>query len=306
MAEALRDLNEELGFPGADALYIAAKRRRIQATRAQARELTQQNERKQVLAQRQPSTGKTATESIDSRWMADLLIRRPDNNRFKPQYALICVNLFDRYLHAQVINSKQPAAIRGAFEQIFAEAEQLPRTITTDAGTEFTSQQVVDYVTSRGVILRTKDALDRNGVAVVDRAIGLIRRKIAELKGTQPASWAGLVEKAVSILNKTPKEQVLHGDAPEEVRQDADVRFMLLQDNAKKLEHNDEITEKRKEQIERTGKFRPLDETKKFAFKKRIDDATFQKVALRSDGITAGRVTSGGKSWPIKLVRPAR
>ena len=48
----------------------------------------------------------------------------------------------------------------------------------------------------------------------------------------------GLVEVAVDALNKTPKEQVLHGEgAPEEVREDAYVRFMLLQDNAKKLTH---------------------------------------------------------------------
>ena len=74
----------------------------------------------------------------------------------------------------------------------------------------------------------------------------------------------------------------------------------------KKLEHKDQITEKRKEQIEKTGKFRPPDDTKKFSLRKRIDDPTFQRVALRSDGITAGRVTSGGKSYPIKLVRAAR
>ena len=256
MAEALRNLNEELGYPGADALYIAAKRRNIQVTRAQARELTQKSERKQTLAPRQPSTGQTATESIDSRWMADLLIRRPDGETgTKQQYALVCVNLFDRFLHAQVINSRQPAAIRGAFERIFSDAKQLPKSITSDAGGEFVSQQVVDYVASRGVVLKQKDKLDVNCVAVVDRALGLIRRKIAELADDQPLSWAELVETAVDILNKTPKEQVLPGDAPEEVREDPEVRFMLLQDNAKKLEHNDKITEQRKEQIEKLESF---------------------------------------------------
>ena len=94
----------------------------------------------------------------------------------------------------------------------------------------------MDYVASRGVVLRHKENFDPNGVAVVDRALGLIRRKIAELADDQPLSWAELVETAVEILNRTPKEQVLHGDAPEEVREDPEVRFMLLQDNAKKLE----------------------------------------------------------------------
>ena len=172
MAQTLQQLNEELGFPGADALYIAAKRRKLSATRAQARELTQTSERKQTLAPKQPSRGQTATESIDSRWMADLLIKRPDgDSRTKQQYALVCVNLFDRYLYASVTNSRQPEAIQTAFERIFAQAPSLPKSITTDAGGEFTSKEVVDYIASRGVVLKQKDPLDVNGVAVVDRAI---------------------------------------------------------------------------------------------------------------------------------------
>ena len=43
-------------------------------------------------------------------------------------------------------------------------------------------------VQSRGVVLRHKDKLDPNGVAVVDRAIGLTRRKIAELSDDMPNS----------------------------------------------------------------------------------------------------------------------
>ena len=174
-------------------------------------------------------------------------------------------------------------------------------------GCEFTSKVVQDYVESRGPILRFKDRQDRNGVAVVDRAIGLIRRKVAELEDDMPNSWGELVEVAVDALNKTPKEQVLHGSAPEEVREDADVRFMLLQDNADKLAHNDKVTQQRVDALARAdGKFRPPDDTQKFTLRKRINDPTFQKVALRSDGITAGRVKAGNKSWPIKLVRAAR
>ena len=120
-----------------------------------------------------------------------------------------------------------------------------------------------------------------------------------------PNSWSELVEAAVGALNSQPKEKVLHGSAPEEVRGDPDTRFMLLQDNAKKLQRNTELTKKRVEAIERTGKFRPPDDFQQISLRKRIDDPTFQKVALRSDGIVAGRVSSGGKSWPVKLVRPA-
>ena len=85
---SLQDLNEELAFPGVDALYTAAKRRRLTVTKAQVRQFVQAAERKQVLAPRQPSLGKTATESIDSRWMCDLLVKRPSPGS-KAQYALV-------------------------------------------------------------------------------------------------------------------------------------------------------------------------------------------------------------------------
>ena len=100
---------------------------------------------------------------------------------------------------------------------------------------------------------------------------------------------------------------MLHGDSPEEVREDPDVRFMLLQDNADKLAHNDKVTQQRVDALAKAdGTFTPPDDEQKITLRERINDPTFQKVALRSDGIVAGRVKAGNKSWPIKLVRAVK
>ena len=83
--------------------------------------------------------------------------------------------------------------------------------------------------------------------------------------------------KAVQALNDTPKPQLLHGAAPSEVKGDAQVRFMLLQDQAKNIEQNRKQTEKRVDKLQETQSFRaPLPEsTSKF---KRSFQATFGGV----------------------------
>ncbi len=59
---------------------------------------------------------------------------------------------------------------------------------------------------------------------------------------------------------------MMHGDAADEVRDDDNVRVMLLQDQARNLKHNKRLTSTRQDKIEEAGAFRaPLPEsTSKF------------------------------------------
>ncbi len=85
---------------------------------------------------------------------------------------------------------------------------------------------------------------------------GLLKRKLAEMHATTKKSWAINLQAAVAALNSTPKPAVLHGDAPSEVKDNPKVTFMLMQDQARDLQHNKKITEtKAKAALENT--FRP-------------------------------------------------
>ena len=74
-------LNDELSFPGARKLYLAAKKRGLNVTQQQAKLIAERNPGNQVIAPFQPSKGKTAAENIDARWQADLAEVSNDNKK---------------------------------------------------------------------------------------------------------------------------------------------------------------------------------------------------------------------------------
>ena len=73
-------------------------------------------------------------------------------------------------------------------------------------------------------------------------------------------SWVDVLPRATKACNETPKGP-LHGDAPKEVRGDPEVKFMLLQDNARKFQHDEKLKDKRVGALQDSGAFRaPLPE----------------------------------------------
>jgi hypothetical protein len=105
------------------------------------------------------------------------------------------------------------------------------------------------------IIRRTKDADDRNAIAVVDRVIQNLKVRIAEFLESHPEQgWAQNLTKVVNMYNATPHETV-HG-APEDVRDNEIQKFLVTQDNSTKLQVNQELLEKRKKQLETAGAFR--------------------------------------------------
>ena len=147
-----------------------------------------------------------------------------------------------------------------------------------------------------------KDPDDRNAVAVVDRAIGLIKRKAAELDG----DWNITVPKAVAILNKTPKPEVLHGASPNEVKDNPEAHFMLQQDNAEKMAGNNELHKRRVEALNATGGWFKAPEGFKGP-KRRVFEPSFGTGLLMSEGSpSVGRIRAGGETYNLKRIRPVR
>jgi hypothetical protein len=129
-----------------------------------------------------------------------------------------------------------------------------------------------------------------------------LNRKIAELSSTSKRTWPDLLQQAVCALNSTPKPGVLHGDSPEEVKDDPEVQFLLQQGQAKNFRHNTRLTEQRQARLESDGAFRaPLPgSTSKF---ERSFRATYGE-ALRPQSIRGGMVTAtDGTRQALKQIR---
>ena len=157
------------------------------------------------------------------------------------------------------------------------------------------------FIRGNGIELTSKDADDRNAVAVVDRAIGLIKKKAAEMDG----DWNETVPKAVRFLNKTPKTEVLHGSSPNEVKDNPEAHFMLQQDNAEKLQGNEELHTKRVDALNAAGGFKAPTTFK--GPTKRVFEPSFKTGVLMSEGMpSVGRVRAGGKTYNLKRIRPVR
>ena len=176
-----------------------------------------------------------------------------------------------------------------------------PNIIFADDEGSFNSGMLKGFLQANNISISYKDSNDRNALAIADRAIGLIKKKAAELGN----DWNEMIPKAVRSLNSTPKPQVLHGATPNEVKDTPEVHFMLQQDNANKLEHNQKLQDKRVEALAAAGgRFRaPINYRKQY---KRIFEPNFESIALMSEGQpSAGRVKALGRTYDIKRIRPA-
>ena len=101
---------------------------------------------------------------------------------------------------------------------------------------------------------RHKRPEDRNALAVVDRAIQTLKRDLAGKVARDGGGWAEHVEGAAEAYNKRPHEAV-HA-APEDVEKQPATTFRVYQDNARKFQHNRELTEGRQRRLAEAGAFR--------------------------------------------------
>ena len=97
--EQLRELAKKLGNPGADKLYIAARKRGIPATRNQIKQLLETKGAKQLFRPLPESKGKTGAEAPFTRMMMDLIeFRTAPSRGFK--YILVLIDVFSREVWA--------------------------------------------------------------------------------------------------------------------------------------------------------------------------------------------------------------
>ena len=124
--EQLRQLNTELGNPGVQALWLAARRNGINLMKRDVEAFVKQKGEKQVLSAIQPSKGKTVSESLDARWQMDLAFGVAAEGYTA---YLVAVNVFDRSTYALPLTSKEPTQVAEALGKLLKGANKKPKLI---------------------------------------------------------------------------------------------------------------------------------------------------------------------------------
>ena len=301
--DELNRLAAELGSPGIEPLWIAARRAGLAVTKKQVTAFVRKRGEKQVFQPLQPARGKTVAAGAETTFQMDLVDMRnspgvQDSTTFTS--LLVLVNVFDRTTYTRALRTKGQGEVRTALSSLLA---SLPaaKVIASDGGAEF-SGPVSDMLFDKGIAHRIKPPGDVNALGVVDRAIQTLKTKLAELSSTSKRTWPDLLPQAVSALNKTPKPKVLHGESPDGVEDAPQVTFLLQRDQAKNFQHNKRLTERQQARLEADGAFRtPLPgSTKTF---KRGFQATYGDVQRPRD-VRGGIVTAtDGSRHQLKQIR---
>ncbi len=131
MAERqLAQLSNDLGHPGSVPLWLAVKKKGLDLTRKQVETYVKAKGSKQIFQAVQPARGKTVAESLDSRWMMDLIVfvNQPVVMAGKTlRYILVAINVFDRYLYAMPLESKEPGEVKIALWRLLSLALKKPK-----------------------------------------------------------------------------------------------------------------------------------------------------------------------------------
>jgi len=283
--DALEALSKKVGrLKGVDKLYKEAKKAGIDVTKAQVKDFVQDIGQKQVLAQSQPSLGKSATTSIakeGARFQIDLIQFRfsqqeedTDDEDDAPQrYALVVINVFDRKVHAVTLADKSAETVLAGFRKILRKMgpDMKGGVLSSDLGKEFWNEDFQKLLKTSDIAWKSKGNGEPNAIAVLDRAIGTIRKDVSARMMEAPGkTWSQVLNAALVAYNRA-----IHGtmrDAPNDVAKEPVLQYLQISDNAKKYAHNDALAKRRVARVKDLGAFRRPKKAKAF---KRGFEATF-------------------------------
>ena len=296
----LQPIADRLGTPGAAKLAQAARRAGVRVSKEEIKRFLARKGQKQIFRPLPESKGQTASETPSMRYQMDLVDLKFSASRGK-RYILVVVNVYTRQMFAEPIKDKTPPTVADGLEKILQGIGSQPVIISSDKGSEFLNE-VQDVLDARGIVHRVKsDTRDVNALALVDRSIQSLKKRLAESLAERPGEWADRTAEVVQQYNRTPHE-TLHDEAPDEAAQgdNKTLDFMLQQDNARKLKHNQRLLEGRVKTLKDEGGFRrPIGGLNKFKRGFKAAYADMEKVGE----IAGSKLTPAGGGDPIDVKR---
>ena len=272
----LKELQKKIGDTGVDKLLRAAKKEGLAVNRQLVKDFLSTDAPTQVFKPLPESKGKTGAEAQGFRLQADLIDysrRKATWNGVSYSYVLVIIDVASRRVWALPLKTKAPQHVAPVLYRMLRTIKNAPGMekglgiMTTDKDNAFTGASA-NVLENEGVTHRTHDPADVNVTSVLDRAIQTLKRRLAmslAAKG-RSAPWPSRVAEVVKQYNST-SHPALHNDEPEDFNKPGHAvkRFLTEQDNAKKLEHNQTLLEKRKAKLEAEGGYRvPVGGVSKF------------------------------------------
>ena len=297
--EQLTELATELGNPGLQKLYKAAKKKGIPVSRLEVRSFLAKKGEKQIFRPLPESKGQSATEAPGFRAQMDLIDLKYSSSQGNKNI-LVVIDVFTRKVYAKPVRSKEPAAVASKLREILNEMDTMPTIMSSDKGNEFTNQ-VNQLLEELDITHRTKgEKYDPNVLAVVDRVIQNLKKRLAESLADDPGEWAQRIPIVVRQYNAT-EHSAVH-DAPKEISTNPIAKFMVTQDNAQKLKHNETILKTRKTALEDAGAFRrPIGGLQQGAFRRGFK-ATYGPVE-KVDTVQGSTVKPQGDGGKVDIKR---
>ena len=303
--EALRELFEELNQPSAAKLLAAARKRKIlNVTAQQAKEVAQTDSTRQVFtAKAFPQKGSIPATNPRDRWQADLLsFQQYDAAQNKgSKYALIVVQVFDRQVKIADLKTKTPEDVWSAFQEIMGKFSGKPSRLDVDGAEEW-GGGFAEQAQKAGISIQTRSPSDVNYLAVLDKASQTIKSNLfrALAKGGN-SKWAEGLQKATNAYNQTSNSATLD-EAPADVEKEKVVQFKLMQQNSEKLKTNNEQLGNRQQQLRDAGNFRVRLPKQSFqrGFKARYSNEVHEVASIDKGQVTDTK----GRTFRIGQVKP--
>jgi len=299
-AEQLKDLAAELGNPGVEKLFRAAKKKRIGVSKQEVRSFLAKVGSKQIFRPLPESKGKSVSEAEGFRVQMDLIdLKHSASLGFKN--ILLLIDVFTRKVWARPVRNKEPASVAPVLRIILDEMDTPVKIISSDKGNEFAAN-VQALLEERNIIHRAKEEKhDPNVLAVLDRATQNVKKRLAESLAEKPGEWATRLPEIIRQYNATPHE-TLHNETPKEISETPVAKFLVLQDNAQKAQHNVTLLKARKKSAEDAGAFRrPIGGLQQGVFRRGFK-ATFDKVEQIKE-IKGSIITPEGEGEKIDVKR---
>ena len=268
----LKELREKVGNTGVDKLYRAAKKEGLKVTRDLVKDYLSTDAPAQIFRKLPESKGQTGAEAQGFRLQADLI----DYSRRKAtwegvsySYVLILMDVGSRRVWALPVRTKAPQHVAPVLYRMLRTIKNSPGigelgVLTTDKDAAFMNQ-AANVLENEGITHRTKDPADPNILAVLDRAIMTIKKRLAQSLAGKAGVWPSRVAQVVAQYNATYHPAIRDEPGEFNDKDHAVKRFLVEQDNAEKLAGNQALLEKRKAKLEQEGGYRePLGGLNKF------------------------------------------
>ena len=310
ITDRLKTIQLKIGNVGIDKLYAEAKKQKVPGISREAVKLfLSTDESKQLFKPLPESKGQTGTEAEQFRVQMDLIDLKYSPSRFRGKgprfkYILIVIDVMSRFVWSAPLLNKEPGTVAPILRRLISSMDKRPVFIFSDKGNEFTGE-VETLLEEKDIIHKTRAAPnDMNVMAVIDRAIQTIKKRLAENTVKDKGEWVQRLNVVTRQYNDTA-HQTLHGTEPSRFGKEGEKlsEFMVQADNANKLQHNTGVLEKRKKKLADLGGFRvPVGAPKAFnrGFKQQWSSTVHVVKDINGSVVEA----EDGKKIDIKRVLP--